>query len=152
MIRAFDFLSLLVLTFSLFAQTQPQVPTIEAIFAEGGVTGRAPEAVQWSPDDSKFSFIQRDDSGEHGELWYVNTATGEKKVLVSEVKLAALAPPVNILKDEREKERVTRYQVEAYQWAPDSQHLLFNSSGAALVLQSGEWHWGPAHRQSRPLW
>ena len=129
MIRAFDFLSLLVLTSSLFAQTQPKVPTIEAIFAEGGMTGRAPEALQWSPDDSKVSFIQRDDSGEHGELWYVDAASGEKKVLVNEVKLAALAPPVNNLKDEREKERVTRYQVEAYQWAPDSHHLLFNSQG-----------------------
>jgi dipeptidyl-peptidase 4 len=114
---------------SLFAQTQPQVPTIEAIFAEGGITGRAPESVQWSPDDSKFSFIQRDDSGEQGELWYVDAATGDKRVMVSEVKLAALAPPTTNLKDEREKERLTRYHVEAYQWAPDSKHLLFNSQG-----------------------
>lgn len=112
----------------LLAQTS-QVPTIEAIFAEGGITGRAPEGVQWSPDDSKFSFIQRDDSGEHGELWYVAAATGEKKVLVNEMKLASLAPPVTNLKDEREKERETRYHVDAYQWAPDSQHLLFNSQG-----------------------
>jgi dipeptidyl-peptidase-4 len=129
LIRVLRLLGLLVLASSLFAQTQPNVPTIEAIFAEGGVTGRTPEAVQWSPDDSKFSFIQRDDSGEHGELWYVDAANGEKKVLIGEVKLAALAPPVNNLKDEREKERLTRYHVEAYQWAPDSQHLLFNSQG-----------------------
>src|SRR5438132_14340356 len=82
--------------------------TIESIFAEGGITGRGPETIKWSPDNTKFSFIQRDDSGEHGELWYVDAATGEKKVLVSEVKLAALAPPISKIQDESEKERLTR--------------------------------------------
>src|SRR5437660_9195468 len=99
--------------------------TIEAIFAEGGITGREPETIQWSPDSTKFSFIQRDDSGEHGELWYVEAASGEKKVLVGEVKLAGLAPPLEKIKNEREKERLTRYHVAAYEWSPDSKHLLF---------------------------
>ncbi len=103
--------------------------TIEAIFAEGGIAGRGPETIKWSPDTTKFSFIQRDDSGEHGELWYVDAATGEKKVLVSEVKLGALAPPVSQIKDERERERVTRYHIAAYDWDPDSKHLLFDSQG-----------------------
>jgi dipeptidyl-peptidase-4 len=112
-----------------FAQSAKKPLTIEAIFAEGGITGRGPETIKWSPDSTKFSFVQRDDSGEHGQLWYVDAVTGEKKVLVSEVKLAALAPPVGKIKDEREKERVTRYHVAAYEWAPDSQHLLFDSQG-----------------------
>jgi dipeptidyl-peptidase-4 len=112
-----------------FSQSSKKLLTIEAIFAEGGITGRAPETIKWSPDSTKFSFIQRDDSGEHGELWYVDAATAEKKVLVSEAKLAALAPPVGKIKDEREKERITRYQVAAYEWAPDSKHLLFDSQG-----------------------
>ena len=129
MTRAIRLSLLFLFTSGLSAQTQTQIPTIEAIFAEGGVTGRAPEALEWSPDNSKFSFIQRDDSGEHGELWCLDANSGEKKVLVSDVKLAALAPPIDHLKDEREKERVTRYHVQAYQWAPDSNHLLFNSQG-----------------------
>jgi dipeptidyl-peptidase 4 len=103
--------------------------TIEAIFREGGITGRAPETIKWSPDNKKISFVQRDDSGEHGQLWYVDTTTGEKKVLVSEVKLQALAPPLSQIKDEREKERITRYNVASYEWAPDSHHLLFNAQG-----------------------
>lgn len=103
--------------------------TVEQIFAEGGVTGRAPETIKWSPDGTKVSFVQRDNEGEHGELWYVDTATGEKKVLVSEVKLSQLAPPASKIHDEREKERVTRYHVAAYSWSPDSKHLLFDSQG-----------------------
>ena len=108
----------------------PKKPlTIESIFAEGGLTGRAPETIKWSPDGSKVSFVQRDDAGEHGELWYVDAATGQKKVLVTEAKLSSLAPDASKIKDEREKERRMRYHVAAYLWAPDSKHLLFDSQG-----------------------
>src|SRR6266446_214243 len=125
--------------FALFAQTAapPKELTIEAIFAEGGLTGRAPETIKWSPDGTKVSFVQRDDSGDHGELWYVDTTTGEKKVLVSEIKLAQLSPPLSKIKDEREKERVTRYQVAAYIWSSDSKHLLFDSQGQLWYFDLG---------------
>jgi dipeptidyl-peptidase-4 len=113
--------------------------TIESILSEGGLTGRPPEAVQWSPDGRKISFVQRDDTGEHGELWYVDAATGEKKLLVSEARLGGLAPDANKIKDEREKERVTRYHVAAYLWGPDSKSLLFDSQGQLWVysLENG---------------
>jgi dipeptidyl-peptidase 4 len=130
---------LFILLPALFGQTPapPKQLTIEAIFAEGGLTGRAPETIKWSPDGAKVSFVQRDDSGEHGELWYVDTATGEKKVLVSEIKLAQLSPPLSKIKDEREKERVTRYHVAAYIWSPDSKHLLFDSQGQLWYYDLG---------------
>ncbi|MGB6632645.1 MAG: hypothetical protein WBE52_15510, partial [Terriglobales bacterium] len=108
-------LTLVVLLSAGHAQTSASKQlTIEKIFQEGGVTGRAPETIKWSPDGTKVSFVQRDDGGEHGELWYVDTTTGEKKILVSEIKLSQLAPPVSKITDEREKERVTRYHVAAY--------------------------------------
>ena len=103
--------------------------TIEAMYAPGGLTGRGPETMEWSPDGTKLSFVQRDNEGEHGELWYVDAATGEKKVLVNAAKLASLAPDYTKIKDEREKERLTRYHVAAYLWAPDSKHLIFDSNG-----------------------
>jgi len=103
--------------------------TIESIFAGGGITGRAPETVQWTPDNRHASYILRDDSGEHAELWWIDAATGEKKVLVNEDKLALLAPSPNQIKNERERERVTRYHIASYHWSPGSQHLLFDSEG-----------------------
>jgi dipeptidyl-peptidase 4 len=118
----------------LIACAAPQSPpnkalTIEAIFADGGITGRPPEAIQWTPDHQKLSFIQRDDSGEHGELWTVDAATGQKTLLVGENKLATLAPALEKNKDEREIERITRYHVDPYHWAPDGKHLLFVPQG-----------------------
>ena len=142
--RTFLGFAVLILTTAAVCQTSsfatsPQATaakplTIENIFAEGGFTGREPENLEWSPDGTKFSFVQRDDSGDHGELWYVDALSGEKKVLVSEAKLASLAPPINNIKDEREKERITRYHVAAYEWAPDSKRLLFDSQGQLWIF------------------
>jgi dipeptidyl-peptidase-4 len=103
--------------------------TIDAIYSEGGLTGRGPETVQWSPDGKKVSFVQRDDSGEHGALYYIDVTTGKRAVLVAEEKLATLEPPISKIKNEREKERLRRYSVAGYHWAPDSKHLLFDSHG-----------------------
>jgi dipeptidyl-peptidase-4 len=112
------------------AQTAPTKPlTIEQIFTPGAMGGRGPETMEWSPDGTKLSYVQRDEKGEQGELWYVDAATGEKKVLVTAAKLASLAPDYNKVKDEREKERLTRYHVAAYLWSPDSKHLIFDSQG-----------------------
>jgi len=125
----------LVFSFTASAQQQPssesvnQQLTIEAIFTEGGVTGRAPEGLQWSPDGTRLSYVQRDDSGEHGALNYIDLATGKSAVLVSAEKLSSLAPPSSSIKDERQKEATQRYSVAAYHWSPDSKHLLFDSMG-----------------------
>jgi dipeptidyl-peptidase 4 len=113
--------------------------TIEDIFKPGGILGRAPEDVKWSPDGSKVSFVQRDDSGEHGALYYVDVTTGKPAVLVASGKLAALAPPTSAIKDERKKEAAQRYSIAAYHWSPDSKKLLFDSLGQLWLytLDSG---------------
>ena len=103
--------------------------TIEDMFQPGGILGRGPENVQWSPDGTKVSFVQRDDTGQHGELYYVDVATGKSAVLVASGKLASLSPPSSSIKDERKKEAAQRYSIAAYHWAPDSKHLLFDSMG-----------------------
>ena len=113
--------------------------TIEEIFKPGGILGRGPEDVKWSPDGSKVSFVQRDDSGEHGALYYVDVTTGKPAVLVASEKLASLAPPSSAIKDERKKEAAQRYSIAAYHWSPDSKKLLFDSMGQLWLytLDSG---------------
>ncbi len=120
------------------AQTEPTKPlTIETIYQPCGLGGRGLENAEWSPDGTKLTYVQRDEKGEKGELWYVDAATGEKKMLVSAAKLASLDPDVNKVKNEREKERLTRYHVAAYLWAPDSKHLIFDSQGQLWMYDLG---------------
>jgi dipeptidyl-peptidase 4 len=120
------------------AQTAPTKPlTIEQMFNPAAMGGRGPENLEWSPDGTKLSYVQRDEKGEQGELWYLDAATGEKKVLVTAAKLAALAPDYDKVKDEREKERLTRYHVAAYLWSPDSKHLIFDSQGQLWLYDLG---------------
>ncbi len=128
-LAAFTFLLVSACLTPLPAQTNAGTKplTIEAIFSPDGLGGRGPENIEWSPDGSKLTYVER--NGDKGELWYMDAATGEKKVLVSAAKLAALAPDATKVKDEREKERLTRYHVAAYLWAPDSKHLIFDSQG-----------------------
>jgi dipeptidyl-peptidase 4 len=109
-------------------QGQQQL-TIEDMFKPGGILGRGPENVEWSPDGTKVSFVQRDDTGERGELYYVDVATGKTAVLVASGKLAALAPPISSIKNPIKREAAQRYSIAAYHWAPDSKHLLFDSMG-----------------------
>ena len=109
-------------------QGQKQL-TIEDLFQPGGILGRGPENVQWSPDGTKVSFVQRDDTGQHGELYYVDVATGKSAVLVASGKLTTLAPPTSSIKNPIKREAAQRYSIAAYHWAPDSKHLLFDSMG-----------------------
>ncbi len=103
--------------------------TISAIFAEGGITGRAPEAIKWSPDGKKVSYLLHDDRGEKAELYYIDTATGKTGVLVTAEKLRPLTATVSQGKDDRERDNRERYHVAPYHWAPDGQHLLFDNFG-----------------------
>ena len=116
-----------------FAFAQNNQLTIEAIYADGGILGRSPEGVKWSPDGTKVSYVLRDDSGEHGTLYYIDLGTGKPAVLVSSEKLSSLAPPVSSIKDERQKEAAQRYSVASYNWSPDSKHLLFDSMGQLWI-------------------
>lgn len=128
--KAISRLVLLFLFAAIFASAQTtQNLTIESIFAEGGITGRAPENVRWTRDSKRFTFIQRDDSGEAGQLWLMDATTGEKRVLVNESKLLQLSPPLSRFRDDRERERVTRYHAAEYLWSHDGTKLLFSPRG-----------------------
>lgn len=112
--------------------------TIQNIFAEEGITGRMPQTIKWSLDGTKASYMLRNEEG-NAELYYIDVATGKPAVLVASQKLAALAPPVTAIKDERQRERRTRYSVAGYHWAPDSKHILFDANGQLWLysLESG---------------
>jgi dipeptidyl-peptidase-4 len=101
--------------------------TIEDIFRPPAAASIAPRFLEWSPDGKRLAFVRAtSDGGE--ELYSVEAASSQGEVLISTDRLATLlAPPPNL--SERERENRMRYEVPAYQWAPDSNGLLFAASG-----------------------
>ena len=103
---------------------------LEEIFSETGLTRPAPTHFQWSPDGRRLTFILPQEARAKRDLWEVDPETGAKRVLVSQRRLGRLAPGAQeAASDEREKERLLRYNVAAYHWSPDSKSILFASSG-----------------------
>ncbi len=103
--------------------------TVEAIFAPESVSGSPFAGLQWSPDGSKLTYLQRGAGSEQESLYYFDPASGRSSQLIAAGKLAALAPSSSNLQDDRQRENRARYAVADYQWAPDSKSLLFDASG-----------------------
>jgi dipeptidyl-peptidase 4 len=99
----------------------PAVPlTVEKIFAHGPLIGQLPEDVEWSPDGQHLSYL------DGGELIDLDPGSGKPHVLVSRTKIRSLE---GAAASEQDRDHRTRYAMAAYQWAPDSKHLLFDTNG-----------------------
>jgi dipeptidyl-peptidase-4 len=122
------FLSVVLIAFACTV-TAAQELTIESIYAPNGLTGRAPDTIQWSPDGKKVSYFLYQEQGEKADLYYIDVTSGKPAVLVTSEKIAAMKPPVTGSKDDREKDNRVRYHVAGYHWSPDSEHILFDSNG-----------------------
>jgi dipeptidyl-peptidase-4 len=94
--------------------------TVDAIFAHGPLIGTLPEGLTWSPDAKHLTYL------DGGELIDLDPGTGKSHVLVSHAKLAAITGAGG---SETDRDHRDRYKMASYLWAPDSTHLLFDSSG-----------------------
>jgi len=94
--------------------------TVETIFAGQGLVPKPPESISWSPDGKHLSYL------DGGELVDLDPATGKTHVLVGREKLASLS---GASETETDRDHRERYNMAAYQWSPDSAHLMFDSNG-----------------------
>ncbi|HET7570763.1 MAG TPA: DPP IV N-terminal domain-containing protein [Gammaproteobacteria bacterium] len=101
--------------------------TIADIFAEPGMTGFAPRDVEWSPDGKKLTFLLQHKVDGLADLYVIDTTTGKRSVLISGKTLAGAAASPNNIKNERKKERITRYGVNSYHWSPKGDAIFYLS-------------------------
>jgi dipeptidyl-peptidase 4 len=108
--------------------------TLDRIFSPPFLGGRATQGIQWAPDGKRFSYLDRKGVGRDAvvELWTMDAATGERKVLVNGETLKSVTQP--------EKAKTTqatglgRVQADNYQWAPDGNSLLFIGTNSMVQL------------------
>jgi dipeptidyl-peptidase-4 len=104
-------------------QAQADRPwTVNEIFGRpGDPTGNPPEGISWSPDGKLATWI--DDNGDVVGLQPPDTTP---KKLIAYNKIASL---LNAAMPERDRDHRARYDQPDYIWAPDSQHILFDTNG-----------------------
>ncbi|HEX9954762.1 MAG TPA: DPP IV N-terminal domain-containing protein [Allosphingosinicella sp.] len=105
--------------------------TLERVFQSPSLSGPAPRSLKLSPD-GRFATLLRNraDDKERYDLWAVDTATGEARMLVDSLKLGTGAEVSEEEKMRRERLRIAGTKgITAYQWAPDGKSILVPLEG-----------------------
>jgi dipeptidyl-peptidase-4 len=104
--------------------------TVERIYSLPSLSGKLTRGVAWTPDSKVLSFFETKGSGKDArtELWGIDVASGERRLLVSAEKLEAVLP-AEPAKSSQATGAGRRPPAE-YQWAPDAAAILFQSANA----------------------
>jgi dipeptidyl-peptidase 4 len=115
------------------AAAQPQTGkelTVERLFRAPFLGGRQTQGIEWAPDCKRFSYLDR--QGSVLQLWTMDAATGERKVLVNADTLKSVMQP-----EKAKTSQATglgRVQADNYLWSPDGNSLLFIGSNSLVLL------------------
>jgi len=97
--------------------------TVERIYSAPSLSGRPLRDTMWSPDGKLLTYL--DDNASGPEIWAVDAATGQKRVLVDARHLRdVLLPPAS----RGQQTGLGRVAPPRYLWAPGGQALLFISA------------------------
>ena len=108
--------------------------TIERIYSQPSLSGRLTRGLAWTPDGKRISYFETKGSGKEAktELWVIDAASGERRLLVAADKLESILPV-----DTSRPTQATglgRRAPSQYQWAPDGAGILFEGPTALAWL------------------
>ena len=108
--------------------------TLERVFASPSLQGPVPRALKLSPDGSLLTSLRaRTDDRERFDLWSVDTATGDARMLVDSTKFGG-SEISEAEKMQRERARIGGTKgIVTYDWAPDGKSLLVPLDGDLFV-------------------
>src|SRR5271156_1193272 len=81
---------------SVAAQTQTgKEITVDRLFRAPSLGGRLTQGIEWAPDGKRFSYLDSQGYGKDAvlQLWTMDAATGERKVLVNADTLKSVMQP-----------------------------------------------------------
>ena len=108
--------------------------TVERLFQPPSLGGRLTQGIEWAPDSKRFSYLDRQGSGRDAvlQLWTMNAATGERKVLLNTDILKSVMQPEKTKTSQ--STGLGRVQPDNYLWSPDGNSLLFIGSNSLVLL------------------
>jgi dipeptidyl-peptidase-4 len=115
------------------ALAQRKALTVERIYGPGpSLSGSLTQGLQWSPDGKLLSYLQRSGQGREAktDIWVLDVASGERRMLLDSAKIQALAPPsAEPARIGSQATGLGRVTPQRYQWSPKGDALLFVSQG-----------------------
>jgi dipeptidyl-peptidase 4 len=108
--------------------------TVERIYSQPSLSGRLTRGLEWSPDSKELSYFETKGVGKEAktELWVMDAAKGERRLLVAADKLESVLPA-----DGSKPTQATglgRRAPAQYRWAPDGGGILFQGPTALAWL------------------
>jgi dipeptidyl-peptidase-4 len=108
--------------------------TIERIYSMPSLNGRLTRGLTWTPDGKQLSYFETKGAGKEAktELWTMDAASGERRLLVAPDKLESILPA-----DSSKPTQATglgRRAPAQYQWASDGAGILFQGPTALAWL------------------
>jgi dipeptidyl-peptidase-4 len=120
---------------SAMAQTSQPVPqqplTLERLFASPSLSGPTPRLLRLSPDGRLATLLRdRPDDRDRYDLWGVDTATGEARMLVDSSRVGSGAALSEEEMMRRERARLSGVRgIVSYAWSPDGRAILVPLDG-----------------------
>jgi dipeptidyl-peptidase-4 len=119
------------------AQQTPQAQplTLERVYASPSLGGPRPRVLKLAPDGRLATLLKsRPSDKDRFDLWAVDTATGESRMLVDSEKLSSGAALSEAERMNRERRRIADVKgITDYAWAPDAKRLLVPVDGDLWV-------------------
>jgi dipeptidyl-peptidase-4 len=108
--------------------------TVERIYGSPNLSGNLTTGIEWSPDAKRISYLDRNPQGNSTgtELWTMDAATGERKVLVNSETLKTVTQPQKTATTQTTG--LGRVEPGSYFWSPTGDSLLFAGSNDLVLL------------------
>jgi dipeptidyl-peptidase 4 len=104
--------------------------TVERIYSAPSLSGHLTPGIEWAPDSKRISYLERANGSV--EMWTMDTATGERKVLV---KSSVLEEVMQSRKASAiQSTGLGRVAPDNYKWSPTGDALLFIGSSDLVLL------------------
>jgi dipeptidyl-peptidase-4 len=109
--------------------------TIERVFQSPALSGPIPRELKLSPDGRFVTVLRnRAEDKDRYDLWAIETATGQARILVDSQKIGTGAELSEEEKMRRERARIAGTKgITEYGWAPDSRSILVPVDGDLYV-------------------
>ncbi|MEI5640821.1 MULTISPECIES: S9 family peptidase [unclassified Pseudoalteromonas] len=111
--------------------------TLERLFDDPSLSGKAPTNLKFSPDGSRVTYLQgkKEDYNRY-DLWEYNLKDNSNRLLVDSAEL--FSGPENLSDEEkarRERQRIFGRGILEYKWSKDGKALLFPLNGDLYYYQ-----------------